>query len=331
MAKITSAIRFNMTGDPTASRAETAERYQAALDMAAFADEAGFSIINLEEHHCADNGWLPAPLTMAGAIIGRTKNVSVNVTALLVTLYDPVRLAEDIATLDLISGGRFSFTAGLGYRPEEYHAVGRNWEQRGKLMDEVIETLLKAWGNEPFEYKGQTVNITPKPCSEPHPFFFIGGMSKAAAKRAAKYGVPFYPPMHMPELEQLYYSELEKYGKQGFVYYPKDGNTMTFLHEDPEAAWQQYAPYFLNETKEYSSWKRDGVPRPSEQDTLSIEDLKAQKRFEILTPEQCIEVIKAGRKTLVLHPLAGGLPLEEGWNTLRLFSESVIPTTKLYT
>jgi len=324
---LTTALRLNMTHLQDAS-ADHSARYQAALDMSAFAEQNHFTIVNCEEHHCAVNGWLPSPLTLAAAIAGRTETISINVTALLVTLYDPIRLAEDIAVLDNISQGRFNFVAGIGYRPEEYHAVGKSWAQRGKLMDECIDTLLKAWGDEPFEYNGKTINITPKPKTKPHPFFFIGGMSKAAAKRAAKFGVPFYPPMHFPELESLYYSELEKHGNKGFVYYPKQGNTMTFLHDNPDSAWEEYAPYLLNETREYSSWKADGVPRPSEQETNSLEDLKEQKRFEILTPAQCIEAIEKGRNTLVFHPLAGGLPLDEGWKTLHLFSEKVLPALK---
>ena len=122
------------------------------------------------------------------------------------------------------------------------------------------------------EYKGKTINITPKPKSRPHPMFFVGGMSKAAARRAAKYGLPFYPPMGMPELEKLYYSELEKHDKTGFCYYPKSGNSMTFLHENPDQAWEESGPYFLNETREYSSWKLDGVPRPSEDDPRILQN-----------------------------------------------------------
>ena len=105
---------------------DEARRYQAALAMAAYADVEGFGAVGLEEHHCADNGWLPSPLLMAGMVAGCTSKVQINITALLITLYDPIRLAEDIAVLDLASGGRFSFVAGLGYRPEEYHALGKD-------------------------------------------------------------------------------------------------------------------------------------------------------------------------------------------------------------
>lgn len=320
----TTALRINMTGLQPDAR-EEARRYQAALDMAAYVDQHGFDIVNLEEHHCAENGWLPSPMTMAAAVAARTERVRISISALLVTLYDPVRLAEDLAVIDLISNGRLSFVAGSGYRPEEYHAMDKDWAARGRLMDEVIDTLLKAWRGEPFEYKGKTIRVTPVPVSRPHPFFFIGGMSAVAARRAARFGVPFYPPIEDPKLLETYYSELQKHGKKGFAYTPKDGNCMLFVDENPEQAWQELGPCFLREMQEYSSWKLDGVPRPSEDDVKTIGDVRSSGRFNILTPEAARDWLASGRvSNAVLHPLAGGVPLDKAWASLRLFVEQVL-------
>ena len=90
--------------------------------MAKYADENDFFTLSFEEHHGADDGWSPTPLTNAAMVVGATKNVRIIVQALLVPLHDPIRLAEQIAVLDLASGGRVSVVAGLGYRPEEYEA-----------------------------------------------------------------------------------------------------------------------------------------------------------------------------------------------------------------
>ena len=313
-----------MTGlaeDPSAE----AERYRAAVDMAVYAEERGFETVNLEEHHCAENGWLPAPLTLAAMIIARTRRIRVNAGALLVTLYDPVRLAEDIAILDLVSGGRFSFVAGLGYRPTECHAMGRRWEDRGRLMDECIETLLKAWTGEPFEYRGNLVRVTPVPLSRPHPFFLIGGMSPIAARRAARFGLPFHPPMERPDLEAIYHAELERHGKQGFYFAPADGNSMLVIDTDPETAWKELAPYFLRELNEYSDWKLEGVRRPGEEEVHTIEDLKAQQRFTILTPDQAKQRFASENPPpAVAHPLAGGIPLERAWEILTRFCDELL-------
>ena len=318
------ALRINMTGlDP--DPAHEADRYQAALEMAVYAEENGFDVVNLEEHHCADNGWLASPLTLASMIAARTKRIRISVTALLVTLYDPIRLAEDIAVIDLVSRGRFIFTAGMGYRPIEYHATGRAWSDRGRLMDETIETLLAAWTGEPFSYRGETVRVTPKPLSTPHPFFLIGGQSRAAARRAARFGLPFYPPEHSADLEAVYLAELKRLNQKGFYMHPGTGNSMVMIDPDPDRAWPELAPYMLRELQEYTTWRKAGVPRPGEESVATIDDLKSQKRFEILTPKACREQLISGqRQVAVLHPLAGGVPIERGWSMLRAFSDEVL-------
>jgi alkanesulfonate monooxygenase SsuD/methylene tetrahydromethanopterin reductase-like flavin-dependent oxidoreductase (luciferase family) len=319
------ALRLNMTGLQADPAVESA-RYRAALDMAAFAERHGFSIVNVEEHHVAENGWLPAPLTLAAGIIGRTERIAVSCVALLVTLYDPIRLAEDLAVLDLMSGGRFSFVAGLGYRPLEYHAVGRDWAERGRAMDHVLETLLKAWSGEPFEYRGQRIRVTPRPVSQPTPPMAIGGMSRAAARRAARFGLPFFPPMEMPELGAYYLEECERHGRRGYVAYPSEENAMLFVDDDPERAWVELAPYFLRESREYSAWRLQGVPRPGEQPVETIEDLQRVGRYQILTPEQTVERIRAAGPdfTPCLHPLCGGIPLERAWAMLECYADRVL-------
>lgn len=319
------ALRLNMTGHADDPQHESA-RYQAAVEMAGYAETHGFSVVSVEEHHVAENGWLPSPLTLAGAIIGRTQEIAVNCTALLITLYDPIRLAEDIAVLDLVSGGRFSFVAGLGYREAEYAAMDKDWAARGQAMDRTLEAMLQAWSGEPFEYNGHTIRVTPVPVSKPHPPFAIGGMSKAAARRAARFGLPFFPPMEMPALGALYLEECERLGTTGVVAYPAEENAMLFVDEDPERAWPELAPYFLRESAEYAGWKQEGVPRPGEQPVSTLADLQAAGRYEILTPEALLARIRTAPPdfTPCLHPLCGGIPIDRAWQSLELFTARVL-------
>ncbi len=324
MPPISANLRLNLTG-AEADPALRAKRYQTAIDMAAYADQQGFSSVNVEEHHAADNGWLPSPLTMAAAIAARTEHCSIGVMALLVTLYDPIRLAEDIAVVDLLSGGRLNFVAGMGYREVEFHIVDKPFDRRGEWMDHVLETLLKAWGDEPFEYRGKMVNITPKPFTRPHPFFLVGGMSRPAARRAARLGLPFAPPVADPELEAYYFQQCEKFGTAGFTHSPPADFSVLFIHEDPDRAWAELGQHFLNEAVEYSSWKTEGVKRPLEYSSDSIEGLRAEKRYEIITPEECTRRHQEREDFFAaIHPLIGGMPLDEAWNSLRLYAERVV-------
>lgn len=325
---VLSALRLNLTNVPAAAGGH-AERYRAALEMAAYADQHAVTAIGCEEHHLADTGWLPAPLLLATAVAACTSTIRISVNALLVPLYDPVRLAEDIAVLDNIADGRFSFVAGMGYRPEEYHAVGKDWHRRGRLMDECITVLLQAWRDEPFEYRGRLINVTPKPQTKPHPVFFVGGMSKAAARRAARFKLPFSPPMPMPDVEAVYRQECARHQYSGFVFRPENANTVTHLSTDPEATWATCGRYFLNEATEYSGWARAGVPRPNESPATSVAELRRLAKVEVLTPDDLIAQCRAGRSAVTVHPLIGGLPLADGWESLTLLGERVLPALRV--
>src|SRR5207249_1422285 len=111
-----------------------AELYAACLEQCAWADRLGLDFVVLSEHHGVDDGYLPAPLTLAAAIAGRTKSIRINVAAVLVPLHDPVRLAEQLAVLDLASGSRVGLIAGLGYRREEFVMAGVDRAERGRRL-----------------------------------------------------------------------------------------------------------------------------------------------------------------------------------------------------
>ncbi|HMC43178.1 MAG TPA: LLM class flavin-dependent oxidoreductase, partial [Acidimicrobiales bacterium] len=159
-------LRFDLRLPPFATTSPAAQ-YAACLDMCAWGDERGFTTAVISEHHGVDDGYLPAPLVLAGAILGRTRTLMVNVAAVLVPLHDPVRLAEQIAVLDLASGGRISVVAGMGYRPEEFEMAGVDYGRRARLMEEHIEVMLRAWTGEPFEWQGRTCLVTPTPATQP--------------------------------------------------------------------------------------------------------------------------------------------------------------------
>ncbi len=192
-------------------------------------------------------------------------------------------------------------------------------------MDRCLSVMLEAWGDEPFEHDGKFINVTPKPHTRPHPVFFIGGMIPAAARRAARFGLPFSPPMALPEVEAVYHQELRKLGKTGFVYHPENGSTVTLLHTDPDEAWTRYGAFIMNEATEYSAWKRAGVPRPNEIAAASIADLRRLNTVEILTPDQLTDQIRCGRREVVMNPLVGGLPIDQGWASLQLLTDEVLP------
>ncbi|MFN8640191.1 MAG: LLM class flavin-dependent oxidoreductase [Candidatus Binatia bacterium] len=138
---------------------------------------------------------------------------------MLVPLHDPVRLAEQLATASLVSGGRVGFVAGLGYRHEEFAMADVEFKRRGRLMEEYVEVMRRAWTGEPFEWRGRTIRVTPAPASPP--MVLVGGSTEKAAKRAAKLRAGFFPAIGDPALAELYQQEASHVGFQGgFVALP---------------------------------------------------------------------------------------------------------------
>src|SRR5688500_6462902 len=101
-----------------------ADLYDTALDMVEWADDRDCLAVVVSQHHASDDGYLPSPLVMTAAMAARTSTVTLNIAALLLLMYDPVKLAEDLNVLDHLSRGRVSAIIGLGYRPEEFAMFG---------------------------------------------------------------------------------------------------------------------------------------------------------------------------------------------------------------
>ena len=174
-------LLYDMRAPDSGAPADTL--YRAAVEQCAWADARGFSSVTLTEHHATTDGYLPSPMILGAAIAGSTEHLLIRLSLILLPLYHPLRAAEDLAVLDLISGGRLRVTVGLGYRPEEYEQLGVVMKHRPSLMEEGVETLKRAWTGEPFEYQGRTVRVLPRPAQRPRPLIAMGGASPASARR----------------------------------------------------------------------------------------------------------------------------------------------------
>ncbi|HLY82589.1 MAG TPA: LLM class flavin-dependent oxidoreductase [Acidimicrobiales bacterium] len=323
---VMTAMRFNFIL-PGLDPKTMSGLYQAALEMVSYGEQNGIDMVTHEEHHGAENGWSPSPLVTAGMILSRTSKVMVFLSALLVPLHDPLRVAEDIAVLDLASGGRFSFIAGVGYRPSEFAAHGKDWSRRGELMDEAIDVMLKAWTGEPFEYRGTTVRVTPLPLTQPHPPMMLGGTAKVSARRAARFGLPFFPADNMPELEAYYYQQCTVYGTEGLCMLPSASTAMVFVADDPDKAWAEIGPNLLHEAVTYAGWQTPDIRSIAHSHATTVDELRAEGKYAILTPAEVIEDARAAGDlaAINLHPLCGGIPVDVAWGHLQLLVDKVLP------
>ncbi len=309
---------FRAPGADTATRQEIFAR---AVEQAAYVDTHGMDALMVSEHHAADDGYLPSPLLVASAFAAVTSRVPITVSALLVNLYEPVRLAEDLAVLDHLSKGRVSYTFGLGYRPEEYALYARQWATRGRDIEDRIAQVLAAWAD------GTT---TPAPYSRPHPFLFYGGGSPAAARRAARLGLNFQPQHADPELKELYDETCRAAGREpGFVLQaPADGPANVFCAADPEAFWERYGQHLLADAVAYQEWHGEAGSYVVDH-SRTVEEMRAAGVYVVLTADDLVERCRSGAIRLVTsHPACGGLPPEPSWESLRLICETVLPAVR---
>jgi len=129
----------------------------------------------------------------------------------------------------------------------------------------------------------------------------------------------------MPELEALYLAETARLGRPGRIERHED-LSLLFIDEHPERAWAELGTYFLREAEEYALWARGGVERRYETTVTTVEELRRQRMYEILTPDECLERARSSRDTYkpILHPLAGGIPVQRAQACMQLFSDRVL-------
>jgi alkanesulfonate monooxygenase SsuD/methylene tetrahydromethanopterin reductase-like flavin-dependent oxidoreductase (luciferase family) len=316
-------LKFDMRAPQPGTPVE--QLYAAAIEQSAWADSNGFGTLMLAEHHGSEDGYLPAPLMLAAAVAARTQRMRIRVQALILPFHDPIRIAEDLAVLDIISGGRAEVTIAGGYVASEFRMFGVDLAARGRLVEEGILAIKQAWSGERFEFRGRAVRVTPRPLQRPHPPIVLGGASPAAARRAARLACGFNPAM--PELNAIYREECRRLGKL-----PGTEERMgpVFLHvaEDPERAWARIAPHALHETNAYGRWMSESMgERAVYREAADAEALRASGAYAVVTPEECLRIARdlgpGGR--LAFHPLMGGMDPDLGWECLHLVRDRVMP------
>jgi probable F420-dependent oxidoreductase len=137
------------------------------------------------------------PIVALGHIAAHTERIGLGTGIVILPQRNPVVLAKELATLDVVSKGRLIFGIGAGYLEPEFRAIGAPFEDRGPATDEWIEVLKALWTMPNPTYSGKYfsfdgVDAQPRPVQKPHPPIVVGGMSKLAAKRAARYGDGWY-------------------------------------------------------------------------------------------------------------------------------------------
>ena len=173
------------------------------LDQMVLSEELGFDEVWLTEHHFIDYGLSVDPATLASAVASRTSKVRIGLAAAILPFHDPIRIAEQLALVDIISGGRLDVGVGRGNRPSEFIGYRVPQVESRERFDEVVQIIQRAWTDERFSYDGRyfqipEVRVIPKPLQRPHPPLYQVCVSPDSIEGTALRGWP----MRMPRMIQ---------------------------------------------------------------------------------------------------------------------------------
>jgi alkanesulfonate monooxygenase SsuD/methylene tetrahydromethanopterin reductase-like flavin-dependent oxidoreductase (luciferase family) len=297
-----------------------AELYAAALDMCEYADKHGVEQVNFQEHHGASDGYLPTPFLMGAAAAARTRKAAILLGAVILPLHDPVKVAEQIAVTDLISGGRLHVALGAGYIESEFKAFRVSIKDRARLMDEGLVIIKRALAGERFQDGDREVFVRPLPV-DIEPRLYVAGGVPATSKRAARLGLGLYPLS--PDITPVYEEECRKLGRP--VGPIVGGTGWVHVSEDPEKTWTEIWPHVAHVARTYAEWSGAGEGNTANPffglDTE--EKIRAAGFYQVVTPDECVEMART--RGVGLAPLMGGLSPKIGWKNLELYCTKVLP------
>ena len=324
--------------NPAQWRVPWPELYESGLRFAEEAEALGLDEVWLTEHHFADDGYCPALLPVAAAIAARTTRIRIGTKVVLLPFHNPLRLAEDVAVVDVLSGGRFDLGVAAGYRHEEFAGFGIDRSERGARTREGIALLRQALTGEPVDFEGRFfrhsgVRITPPPLQQPVPLW-VGGRSERPLRRAATDGLHLQLAdfdVELCERDHRVYTEALRAAGRDPADYEVAAVASVFVDEDPERALALAGPHLRYQQAQYQRWFAEAGDRTSA--PLDDEAGELPPGCLVGTPADVLEQIRAAHARVPFTHfsfwiLAPGMAPDVATRSLRLFAAEVLPALR---
>ena len=280
--------------------------YDETIQIAVDAERLGFSSVWTTEHHFVDDGYMPSLMVVSAAIAAKTERIDIGSGVLLAPLHHPLRLAEDAATIDLLSHARLLLGLGLGWSEVEFEAMGAKMSQRGAAMEEILQILPKAWSGEPFHHEGEIYDY-PELAVRPTPSrripVLIGGSAEPAIRRAARLADGIFSNAPIGQfLKQVEWvdEELDKVDRDPadfrIIHY-----SVLFPADSEEAAWAEGMPHMWPMMWKYSdmeaSASRPGPPPKAPPPTDRAREILQGRATFAGAAEQIVDQLNQVRET----------------------------------
>jgi alkanesulfonate monooxygenase SsuD/methylene tetrahydromethanopterin reductase-like flavin-dependent oxidoreductase (luciferase family) len=318
----------------------SAERIHELLEQVRLARDLGFDSISASQHYVAAPFQYFQPIPLLARIAAESGEMMLITNILLLPLYNPVDLAEQLATLDIICDGRLVCGVGLGYRDVEYMVFGVERATRVSRFEEALTLLTRLWTEDEVSFDGEHFHLdracmTLKTVQRPRPPIWIAASSHAGIKRAARLGDAWTIAGHatlatLKQQVQFYRETLQSLGKP----FPADFPLSKELHIAPERhiALREAQPYLEAKYRAYAQWGQDRELPATESFTVPFDTL-VQDRFILGDPDDCIGQIRAHQEQLGITHMKfrvhwPGMPHALVMRTIHLLGEKVLPALR---
>jgi alkanesulfonate monooxygenase SsuD/methylene tetrahydromethanopterin reductase-like flavin-dependent oxidoreductase (luciferase family) len=320
------------------------EAFEEWVHLAEIADDLGMDCFWLAEFHFRPQTPLSAPLVVGSTIAARTKRINIGLGVHLLPLGNPLRMAEECATLDHVSGGRLVYGIGRSSFIDGYRGYGIDYDESRERFFEALEVMRRAWRDEPFSFEGEyyqyhDVNVVPKPYQRPHPPIRIACESRASFAMMGKFGFPILMrhQMEIPELQQLLKQYEEERHAAGFGGPNQVTLQMNCYLAETAAQVRADAEESTMLDRRIARARQAGNEGDVEaairlgrlRDEVPFEELT--KRYLYGTPEEIVDRLQEYQATLGITGVSlnmnvgGQIPFDRVVNSMRLLMERVAP------
>ena len=330
---------------PTGSDRTFTREYREILDLVRLAETLRFDSAWVSEHHGSSDGYMPSLLPTLAAFAAATDRIGLGTGVLLTPFHDPLRLAEDAATVDLISGGRLMLGLGLGWREEEFRTFGLSMSERVRRTVETIEILRQAWSGRRFSFQGKAfsldrVKVTPAPEREGGIPIYMGGSAEPAIRRAGRLA-DGYIRTRGGGVDRM--KEDLHLAEEGARATGRDPSLLSFAQLqnafvwDEGDAWERVREGAAHQLGVYGAWG-EGADTPERDELVvsSIDDAALRHMTPSGSPQEVVHALRpivdafAGRKEfhLIIRLHYPGMDFETAARAVELFGERVLPALR---